>query len=211
MIQLRPERSQWELKNERNKVNVRWLFILLVFGYFAYVLGSGTISAAGGNAHLNWSYIGSLVLLYSAANILITLYLVKIAGEGVTIAPAVKYLTTVVDLSAASLVILPTGGEKSIFFLLYVVILISNTMRYGIRSAIVALVTLNFMYVGVLVYLHHPRLVLPGLQTEMLKIAGLWIAGLYMGYLSRRFEIVQGEVEKYQKIVTDLMGQQEEG
>lgn len=211
MIQLRPDRSQWELKNERNKVYVRWLFVLLVFGYFAYVLKSGTISAAGGNAYLNWTYIGSLVLLYSAANVLITLYLVKAGREEKTIAPVVKYLTTIVDLAVASLVILPTGGEKSIFFLLYIVILISNTMRYGIRSAIVALVALNFMYVGVLAYLHYPSLVLPGLQTEMLKIAGLWIAGLYMGYLSRRFEIVQGEVEKYQRIVADLMKQQEEG
>jgi hypothetical protein len=37
MIQLQPDRSQWELKNERNKVYVRWLFVVLVFGSFTYL------------------------------------------------------------------------------------------------------------------------------------------------------------------------------
>jgi hypothetical protein len=210
MIRLRPERAQWELKNETNKVYVRWLFVVLVFGYFAYVLKKGALPAAAVSAYLNWSYIGSLVLVYSVFNIFISLYLVKIGRDEGALHPGVKYLTMVLDLVVASLVILPTGGEKSMFFLLYIVIIISNTMRYGIRIGIVALVALNFLYVGVLMFLHYPKLVLPDLQTEILKIAGLWIVGIYIGYLSRRFEIMQGEVEKYREIVSDLMERREE-
>jgi hypothetical protein len=210
MIQLQPDRSQWELKNERNKVYVRWLFVVLVFGYFAYVLEKGAAPAASVSAYLNWPYIGSLVLVYGVLNIAISLYLVKVGREEKALHPGVKYMTMVLDLIVASLVILPTGGEKSMFFLLYIVIIISNTMRYGIQIGIVALVSLNFLYVGVLMFLHYPNLVLPDLQTEILKIAGLWIVGIYIGYLSRRFEIMQGEVEQYRKIVTDLMEQREE-
>jgi len=210
MIQLQPDRSQWELKNERNKVYVRWLFVVLVFGYFAYLLKRGAAPSTGVSAYLNWPYIGSLVLVTCVLNIAISLYLVKVGREEGALHPGVKYLTMVLDLIVASLVILPTGGEKSMFFLLYIVIIISNTMRYGIQIGIVALVALNFFYVGVLMFLHYPNLVLPDLHTEILKIAGLWIVGIYIGYLSRRFEIMQGEVEQYRKIVTDLMERREE-
>ena len=44
---------------------------------------------------------------------------------------------------------------------------------------------------------------------EILKIAGLWTVGIYIGYLSKRFETMHGEVEKYRKIVMDLTGRQE--
>ena len=82
-------------------------------------------------------------------------------------------------------------------------------MRYGIQAGIVCLVALNFLYVGVLVFLHYPSFELPGLQTEILKIAGLWTVGIYVGYLSKRFETMQGEVEKYRRIIMDLTGRQE--
>jgi hypothetical protein len=205
----KPEKSQWELRNEKNKANVRWLFILAVTGYFTYVLKNGPLPAEGSAAYFNWLYIGALVSAYSLANAGIHLYLARNDRAGKSLPPGVKYLTMLLDLVVVSLVIVPTGGEKSMFFLLYIVVIISNSMRYGIQAGIVCLVALNFLYVGVLVFLHYPSLELPGLQTEILKIAGLWTVGIYVGYLSKRFETMQGEVEKYRRIIMDLTGRQE--
>ena len=211
MIKLRPEQSHWELTNEKNKVYVRWLFIVLVFGYFVYLLKSGTSGEDAYFRYLSWGYIGSLVAFYCIVNISITLFLMMVEKGKWSMHPAVKYLTMTVDLFVVSMVILPTGGEQSMFFLLYLVIIVSNTMRYGIKMGIVSLITLNLLYVGVLVFLHFPELVLPDMQAEILKIAGLWSVGIYLGYLSKRYEIMQGEVEKYQKIVMDLVKKEEEG
>jgi hypothetical protein len=210
MIKLRPEKSHWEQTNEKNKVYVRWLFIVLVFAYFVYLMKNGVSGEEGYFRYLNWGYIGALVIFHSIVNISITFFLMMVERGKWPMHPAVKYLSMTVDLLVVSLVLLPSGGEKSMFFLLYLVIVVSNTMRYGIKVGIVSLITLNIFYVGVLVILHYPVLVLPDMQSEILKIAGLWAVGIYLGYLSKRFEIMQGEVEKYQKIVMDLVREDED-
>jgi len=205
----RTGKSQWELRNEKNKANVRWVFIIAVTGYFAYLLNKGLLPAEGAAAYFTWSYIGALVAAYALANAGIHLYLIRTDGEEKNLPSGFKYITMFLDLVVVSLVIVPTGGEKSIFFLLYIVVIISHSMRYGIQAGIVCLVALNFLYVGVLVFLHYPDLERPGLQMEILKMAGLWTVGIYIGYLSKRFETMQGEVEKYRKIILDLTGRKE--
>ena len=210
MTKLSPDRYHWEVKNEKNKIYVRWLFIVLVFSYFIYFLNRGSWAGDEHFAYLSWTYIVSLVLCYSIANLLVTFFMKMVEKEKWRMHPSVKYLTMTIDLVAVSMVILPTGGEKSIFFLLYLVVVVSNTMRYGIKVGLVSLISLNFLYVGVLIFLHYPELVLPDLQTEILKIAGLWAVGIYIGYLARRFAIIEGEVDKYRQIVRDLLSQQAE-
>jgi hypothetical protein len=205
MIKIRPEKFIWELKNEVNKTHTRWLFITLVFGYFTYAFSQPRTNFPEYLPFFNWFYIICLVLGYSASNLIAAFYLYQVKNDKIKMHPFVKYLTMMLDMAAVSLVVLPTGGEKSIFFLLYLIVIVSNSMRFGLKVTVASLFALNIFYALALAYIHYPHFVLPGLDREILKISGLWVVGLYIGYLSRRFEIMQGEVEKYQQLVQELL------
>lgn len=194
-------RSLWELKNELNKSNVRWFLIVLVSAYLIYRLRIGEWPPGTVSGHI---FISLLASGFSVLNLFLVLLLLRIRKRDGTLHPAVKYLSMGADLLVISLIIPVTGGTDSMFYLIYFIVIISNGMRYGIRSAIAALLLANFFYVITLALFRYPELRLPDMSREALKIAGVWLVGLYIGYLSRRFEILQGELEKVRSLLNNM-------
>lgn len=202
-------RSAYERRNEKNKAAVRWFLVLLIGGYLAYLLSSGQtegIDSSGNAAGLfNWVYIGAVTGFFAGLNLLFSLYLYFTSGEKRTLHPGFKYLTTFFDFLAVSFVVLPTGGSESMLFVIYFVVIVSNGLRYGMRLALFGVLCFNLLYVLLLAFQYYPELTLPNMQREVLKVFGFWLVGLYIGYLARRYELLQGEVEKYRLLVEKLM------
>lgn len=196
----RPEQVEWELTNERNKANVRWLLIVVIAPYLTYRLLAGQSSQPGSSPLFSQATILSLIIFSVSANLALTLMIAR-SRRTERFHPSIKYLTMIMDLTIVSALLLPTGGSASMFFVVYFVVLVSNALRYGTRMAIATILALNLMYVAVLSVQYFPQEVPDDLQNEILKVAGFWLVGLYAGYLSRRFELLRGEVERYQKLL----------
>lgn len=96
---------------------------------------------------------------------------------------------------------IPTGGNESMFFVINYVVIVSNSLRYGMRISILGTIVMNVFYIGVLLYQYYPNLEITGVQKEILKVGGFWLVGIYTGYLSMRFETLRGEIENYQKLL----------
>jgi len=200
------DRSDWEIKNEKNKMHVRWLLIVLVGGYFSYLLYYGI---KGFDSELfNWTFVGTVTGSLAAVNFLVSWELSRARKKG-SLPRIVKYLTMIIDFIAISLILLPTGGEKSIFFVVYFIVIVSNAIRYGMKVAVAGVFAFNFCYMGVLIFLYFPYVTMPDIRTEVLKVVGFWLVGIYTGYLARRFQILQGEVEKYELLVKRLMARKD--
>ncbi|MCX7632045.1 MAG: hypothetical protein N2Z22_01790 [Turneriella sp.] len=199
-----PERTLWEIRNEKNKAGVRWLIITAVAGYLLTLWANGEAPAKN-TAHLfNTNYIFSTLGFALCANTTIT-WLVLRATKKEKISGIFKYLTMAVDFLMVTLVLLPTGGSESMLYPLYYVVIVSNALRYGMKVALVGIVTMNAFYVAMLGVQYYPQVEIPGYQQEALKIAGFWVVGIYTGYLARRFEILRGEVERYQKLLAQAL------
>ncbi len=198
-------RALYELGNERNKVHIRWLLVVLITGYLSYLLRADKGQEIGTNHLFSWEYIIAITAFIVIANILFATYLRLVAADRLPMLRILKYLSMIVDFIAVSLVLIPTGGDRSIFFVVYFIVIVSNSLRYGMRLAVAGLFAFNFSYVGVLIYQYWPDLVVPNFQGEILKVGAFWVVGLYCGYIARRFEVLQGEVEKYQELVRKLM------
>ncbi|MCB1172192.1 MAG: hypothetical protein KDK39_01445 [Leptospiraceae bacterium] len=211
-------RGLWELKNERNKAVVRWLLILLVSVYLAWLLEKQQGIEIGARHLFNWYYVGALSGAAAILNLVFSIYIARRKKSGVH--PALKYISMGLDFAIISLMLIPTGGDKSIFFLLYFIVIISNSLRYGMRLALTGLLVFTIMYFSVLAWQYPQRLVLNNagiplmadgfqIQAEALKLAVFWLVGIYCGYMARRYENLQGEVEKYQRLVQRLMQQED--
>ncbi|MBI3394996.1 MAG: hypothetical protein HY042_04100 [Spirochaetia bacterium] len=194
------ERAVWEIKNEKNKAGVRWLLVLIIAPYMSWLLATGRNAQIDTTDFFNWPYIAALTGGTIVANILVTIAFTRGKSSGL-FHPAVKYATMLLDLAVVTLVVLPTGGSESIFFVVYFIVIVSNSLRYGMRLALTGVLAFNVMYVAVLMAQYYPNESAANFQKEILKVGGFWLVGLYTGYLSRRFEILQGEVEKYQKLL----------
>ncbi len=203
-------RSEYELKNEKNKAVVRWFLILVIGGYLSFLLGTERHREVAAVDLFNWFYIGGVTGAFAILNLLIAAYLRKVARAGAILPPALKYATTFVDFLAVSLVVLPTGGSESMLFVIYFIVIVSNGLRYGMRLALFGVFAFNILYVLVLIYQYFPGMIVPHMQREFMKVFGFWLVGLYVGYLARRFELLQGEVEKYRLLVEKLMAKRPE-
>lgn len=211
----------WELKNEKNKASIRWLLILVIGGYLSYLLQSGQGREIGTNHLFNWNFIGGLTVGTFFFNLVLRIYISRCLKKAIDVHPMLKYISMLVDLAIISLVLIPTGGDQSMFFVVYFVVIVSNSLRYGMRLSIIGLLAFNLFYAVILMY-QYPQLIwqsnsdLPAsirngqgfaLQRELLKIGVFWLVGIYTGYIARRYEYLQGEVEKYQRLVERLMQQ----
>ena len=195
----------WEMKNEKNKAGVRWLIVFIFAPYLSYLLATGRANEIGSERIFNGYYIGSLTAFIALVN-LWTLWKLH-QGKNGNWSIYTKYITMIADFLAVALSLIPTGGNESVFFTINYVVIVSNSLRYGMRMAIAGVFTMNLFYVGVLAYQFFPQLYIPGAQKEILKLSGFWLVGIYTGYLSRRFENLRGEVEKYQKLLAEALKQ----
>lgn len=199
-----PEKALWEIRNEKNKASVRWVLVAAIGGYLSYLLFHGAQSAVGAAAVFDATYIFSLLGFAILVNGLLTVYLMR-ALKNERIAGWVKYATMACDFLLIALVLVPTGGSHSLFYPLNYVVIVSNALRYGMGIALAGTFTMNIFYLGVLANQHWPQMQIPGFHQEVLKVAGFWLVGIYTGYLSRRYEILRGEVERYQKLLSEAL------
>jgi hypothetical protein len=201
------ERVNWEIKNEKNKVGVRWLLFFIIVPYLSFLLATDRATEIG-TAHIfNWYYIISVALFVALSNIWVT-WIIHRAVRTSELNPSVKYLTMVADFLAVALVMIPTGGSDSMFFVINFVVIVSNGLRYGLRIAILGTIVMNVFYIGIIGFQTYPDRELANVQKELLKLGGFWLVGIYTGYLSLRFEILRGEVDHYQKLLAEALANQ---
>jgi hypothetical protein len=198
------DRALWEIRNEKNKANVRWVLVGAVTIYLSCLLWRGEAPARSGREFFNAAYIFGVLTAATAFNLALTLYLVKAMAREI-ISPAVKYASMTGDFLLVALVLVPTGGSESLLYPLNYVIIVSNALRYGMAMALAGTLIMNLFYLGVLAAQYWPQTQIPDFHQEMLKVAAFWLVGIYTGYLSRRYEILRGEVERYEKLLREAL------
>lgn len=205
MLLSRKNAADWDLKNELNKVNVRWALLILVS---CYLISQYFLLIEDDSGQRNISrlfYILNLSAAVLILNMIYNFYLFSVRKKSGLIHSSLKYISMIFDLSVITLLLIPTGGSESMFFILYIVVLLSNGMRYGMRLAMTGVLSFNVMYFIMLFYLNYPRTEIQEFQREILKVTGIWIVGLYIGYLARRFEMLHEEVDKYKALLVRYM------
>lgn len=198
------EKALWEIRNEKNKASVRWILVGAIGGYLTYLLYHGAQSAVGAAAVFDATYIFSLMGFAVLANAALAYYLMQ-ALKKEMISGWVKYATMACDFLLIALVLVPTGGSSSFFYPLNYVVIVSNSLRYGMGIALAGTFIMNIFYLAVLANQYWPQMQIPGFHQEVLKVAGFWLVGIYTGYLSRRYEILRGEVERYQALLSEAL------
>ncbi len=202
--------SLWDLHNETSKAGVRWFLVAGIGIYLGWILSSQG-GDSGVRSTLNLLYVGSLLSVTISLNLILHLFLLKRSRGHHGIGSWIKYVTMIYDLCMVTFLLLPTGGKDSMFFFVYFIIILSNGIRYGMRLSVIALSVFNLLYVLALVFQFYPDLVIPDFQREALKVIGVWFVGIYTGYLSRRFEVLQNEVEHYRKLIKSMTQDQSHG
>jgi len=61
-----------------------------------------------------------------------------------------KYLTTATDLILISVLVALTGGAGSVFYFAYFIVLVSNSIRYGMGMALYVAILYNLAYAVIL-------------------------------------------------------------
>ncbi len=201
---LTKEKSAWEIRNEKNKAGVRWLLFFIIVPYLSFLLITGRSGEIGHEYIFNWYYIISLAVFVAVVNLIVTLLLMR-AKKNSYLHPSVKYYTMIADFFAVAMVMVPTGGSDSMFFVINYIVIVSNGLRYGLRISILGTIVMNLFYICIIAFQYFPDQEIVGVQKEFLKLGGFWLVGIYTGYLSLRFEVLRGEVEHYQKLLAQAL------
>lgn len=176
-----------EQQIERSKVVVRWIVAAGLFGAVAYLKRHGAVG-------ISWPLVFGLTGVVAALNLIY--WSILRAG-----APRwLKYVTTGTDLALVSALVLFTGGSGSVFYVAYFIILVSNSIRYGMEMALYVATIYNVAYAAVL------RAVPPAgdLTIEAVKILAFWGVALYAGYLAMRFQRYSRILESYEETIARL-------
>lgn len=176
-----------EQQIERSKVVVRWIITATLLTGVLYLKRQEAIPIA-------WPIIWLLTGTVAVLNLLYWSILRRSAPRWL------KYVTTGTDLALISFLVGYTGGSASVFYVAYFVVLVSNSIRYGMGMALYVATIYNVAYVLVLVV--HP----PGsdLTVEAVKILAFWGVALYAGYLAMRFQRQTRVLESYEETITRL-------
>jgi len=176
-----------ERRIEQNKVTVRWIVVVVLLAAAAYLRRHEAIGTS-------WT----IILGLTAAVVLANLAFSAILRRG---APRwLRYVTTAMDLLLTSLLVGYSGGSGSPFYYVYFIILVSNSIRYGMSLAVFVALVFNIAYVAVL--LVHP--VGGDLPNEGVKILAFWGVALYAGYLATRYQRQARIMQAYEETIADL-------
>ena len=203
--------SNWELRNEINKVNVRWTILILTLPYLYtqfFIRHSIFSDFVNDSDFIYVTLVASVTVFF---NFIYNVILFRIRKKGLFLHASMKYISMISDLAIVTLLLPPTGGSNSMFFLLYIIVLLSNGMRYGMRLAVVGILVFNCMYLFMLLLQFYPDTEISDLSSEVLKVIGVWITGLYIGYLARRFQFLHDEVDKYKNLLKKHLEQEKNG
>ncbi|MES0489716.1 MAG: hypothetical protein ABUK01_06985 [Leptospirales bacterium] len=188
-----------------SKTNVRWALFIFITSYLSYTLQNAPETMTGVKDTFNGLFIYTLAGTVFILNFLYTVYLWKARNSSRTLHSLLKYITMLFDCMLVTMLLLLTGGDKSMFFLLYVIVIISNGTRYGMRLAVAGIILFNICYVAMLFYQYYPNLDVADVRGESLKVIGVWVVGLYIGYLARRFEILHSDLDQYKNMVAKYL------
>lgn len=176
-----------EQQIERSKVVVRWLVAGVLFVAVAYLKGRGQVAVA-------WATVLELTALLAALNLIYWQILRRRAPRWL------KYVTTATDLALISALVALTGGSGSVFYFAYFIVLVSNSMRYGMGMALYVATIYNVAY-AVILRLHPPA---GDLTVEAVKIFAFWGIALYAGYLAMRFQRQTRILQSYEETIARL-------
>jgi hypothetical protein len=176
-----------ERRVEQSKVTVRWIVAAVLFITAAYLRRHEAIGTP-------WTVILGLTAAVAVANLVFA----AIVRRG---APRwLRYVTTGTDLLLTSLLVGYSGGSGSPFYYVYFIVLVSNSIRYGMAMAVFVALIFNAAYVVVL--LAHP--VTGALTNEGVKILAFWGVALYAGYLATRYQRQARILQAYEETIADL-------
>lgn len=181
-----------ERRIEQSKVTIRWIVAVVVFAGAAYLRRSGSIDTS-------WSVIFGL----TAAVVLLNLgfsAVLRRGAPGTRAAGRLRYATTGSDLVLTSLLVGYTGGSASPFYYVYFIILVSNSIRYGMSMAVFVALVYNVAYVALLLI----RPIEGDLTLEGVKILAFWGVALYAGYLATRFQRQARILQAYEETIASL-------
>ena len=156
---------------ERSKIVARWIIAAALFTGVAYLKYQGEIPVP-------WGVILVLTVVVAVLNLLFWALLRRLAPRWL------KYVTTATDLGLLSVLVGSTGGSASVFYFAYFLVLVSNSIRYGMGMALYVATMFNLAYVAVLV-VYPPS---GTLTVEAVKILTFWGVAIYAGYLAMRFQ-----------------------
>lgn len=176
-----------EQQIERNKVVVRWIVVAVLFGAVVYLKRQDAVA-------ISWSTVIVLAGVAAALNLTYGQILRTSAPRWL------KYVTTGTDLALISILVLFSGGGGSVFYVAYFIVLISNSMRYGMGMALYVATGYNLGYAVVL--LAEPPA--NDLTVEAVKILSFWGVALYAGYLAMRFQRQTRILESYEETIARL-------
>lgn len=176
-----------EQQIERSKVVVRWIVTATLFCAVAYLKRTGSVA-------IPWSTVAALTAGVAVLNLIYWGILRRGAPRWL------KYVTTATDVALISVLVLFTGGSGSVFHVAYYVVLVSNSIRYGIGMALYVAIVYNLTYAAILAFAP------PGgdLTTEAVKILAFWGVALYAGYLAMRFQRYARILESYEETIARL-------
>lgn len=118
-----------------------------------------------------------------------------------------KFVTIVADQVFVSVLVLISGGNVSMFFPAYYIVLFSNASRYGMGMSLFAALTFNVAYVVMLLEQHHP--VAPThIASEGVRILFFWAAAVYIGVVSSRFHRLARVIESHEETIRALRAPQ---
>ncbi len=176
-----------ERRIEQSKVTVRWIVAVVALTAAAYLRRHEAIGTS-------WTVILGLTAGVAASNLVFAAILRRGAPRWL------RYATTGTDLLFTSVLVGYSGGSGSPFYYMYFIILVSNSIRYGMSMAVFVALVFNVGYVAVL-------LVHPGggdLPNEGVKILTFWGVALYAGYLATRFQRQARILQAYEETIADL-------
>jgi hypothetical protein len=152
-----------------------------------YLRRAGTIATP-------WPVILGLAAGIALANLAFTAVLRRGAPRWL------RYVTTGTDLALLSALVVFSGGSGSPFYYVYFIVLVSNSIRYGMAMALFVALAFNVAYVGVLVLAPAGD----DLTAEGVKILTFWGVALYAGYLATRFQRQARILRAYEETIADL-------
>jgi K+-sensing histidine kinase KdpD len=178
---------------EQSKVAVRWLVLAVLLAAVFYLRRADAVG-------IPWPVILGLTTGAAGANVAFTAILRRAAPRWL------RYVTTATDLSIISLLVAYSGGSASPFYYIYFIVLVSNSIRYGMAMALFVALLFNVAYVAVL--LVHP--VGGDLTIEGVKILTFWGVALYAGYLAARSQRQARILQAYEETIAGLKARVDE-
>ncbi|MGH7428488.1 MAG: hypothetical protein ACREJ4_09080 [Candidatus Methylomirabilaceae bacterium] len=183
-----------ERRIEQSKVTIRWVVAAVLFAGAAYL-------RRGGSIETSWAVIVGLAVGVALLNLGFSAVLRGGAPRWL------RYVTTGSDIALTSLLVAYSGGSGSPFYYVYFIVLVSNSIRYGIGMALFVALLFNVGYVVVLV----ARSVPGDLTLEGVKILAFWGVALYAGYLATRFQRQARILQSYEETIAGLRARVGEG